>query len=172
MTWSPRTSRFGALALGAVTVLLAGCAGLADAAPDPSSASPSPSYACPAPIEGEPPAGCAPFDPEHAMAQNERYRERVGIDDVTRAEGDRLVGPVTASLEALRTSGAPLTAATVAAALEGSGVAGTPQLREAAGDVLFRVAVGGGCLYGAVEATGVTVEVGGYILDGGCLPAQ
>ena len=31
--------------------------------------------------------------------------------------------------------------------------------------------VGGGCLFGAVTPEGVQVEVGGFIMDGGCLPA-
>lgn len=154
--------------------LLVGCATPAGpgAGPEPSSSSPVPTAACPEQPGVELPPECAPYDPDQAMAQNDLYRERMEVDADTQAAGDELVPPVTAALEDLRASGVPLSDGAVAEALASAGVAAVPQTRAAAGDVLFGVAVGGGCLYGAVTPEAVSVDVGGFIMDGGCLPAQ
>lgn len=155
-------------------VMLAGCMSTPapGAAPRSESPSPLPTAACPEQPGVELPPECAPYDPDQAMAQNDLYRERMDIDAQTRADGESLVAPVTAALEALRASGGAITERAVAEALSGAGVEGVPQTRAAAGDVLFGTAVGGGCLFGAVTPEAVSVEVGGFILDGGCLPAR
>jgi hypothetical protein len=71
----------------------------------------------------------------------------------------------------VRLSGA-ITQEAVAQAISEAGPS-DPQVRESAGDVLFGVsAPEGGCVFGAVTAEAVQIEVGGYIMDGGCLPAQ
>ena len=65
----------------------------------------------------------------------------------------------------------PITEDAVRTALLDAG-ASDVQLRASAGAVLFGAGVAGGCLYGAVDENAVSVELGGFILDGGCLPAQ
>jgi len=105
------------------------------------------------------------------MAGNEQYRERHELSDDVAAAGEALVPAVTEALEQLRLAG-PATEDEVRATLESLGLASV-RTRSGAGDVLFGAsAPEGGCLFGAVEAEAVTVEVGGVIMDGGCLPAQ
>lgn len=117
------------------------------------------------------PEGCAPYDPEEAMALNDLYRQRA---DLTPEQAEASVGHIDAArtaLEELRAAGS-WPEDDVRAALEGVGLADV-QTRSGAGDVLFgAVPPEGGCIYGAVEAEQVTVDAGGYIMDGGCLPAQ
>ncbi len=165
--------------VGGVWLLLAaalvvGCAtpATSGAGPQPTTSSPVPTAACPEQPGVDLPPECAPYDPDRAMAQNDLYRERIGVDAETQAAGQALVAPVRAALEELRAAGEPLSEAAVGEALASAGVREVPQTRAAAGDVLFGVAVGGGCLYGAVTPEAVSVEVGGFIMDGGCLPAQ
>uniref|UniRef100_UPI003B3AFB3B hypothetical protein n=1 Tax=Pseudactinotalea sp. TaxID=1926260 RepID=UPI003B3AFB3B len=73
--------------------------------------------------------------------------------------------------EDLRLAGPP-TEGGVSATLESLGLA-SAQTRSGASAVAFGVvAPGGGCVFGVVDAETVTAEFGGYIMDGGCLPAQ
>lgn len=153
----------------ALLALTAGCAVTVDAAP---SASASPTAACPE-QDGVPlPEGCAGYDPDAAMAQNDMYRQRLALGAEAQAANERLVQPITVALEELRTADGGFTEDDVRAALAEAGATAI-QTRTGAGDVLFGAAGPvGGCVYGAVEAERVTVEVGGIIMDGGCLPAQ
>lgn len=157
----------------ALLTLTAGCATVVGASPSPSaSASPSPTAACPEQEGVDLPEGCAGYDPDAAMALNDLYRQRLELSADAQAENERLIAPVTAALEALRTADGGFTEEGVRAALADAGATAI-QTRTGAGDVLFGAAgPAGGCVYGALEAERVTVEVGGIIMDGGCLPAQ
>lgn len=159
----------------AVAATVTGCA-IDDASrPTTDAAAPTPStsasYACPV-VEGvQLPPECAPYDPDAAMAANDRYRDRMAIDDEARAAAEEISPDVVAALTAAAAEGALSTEKAVDA-LTGAGAL-TPQVRAEAGRVLFGAAgPKGGCLFGEVSGTTVSVEVGGYILDGGCLPAQ
>lgn len=158
--------------LGAMAVLLAGCA---TSSPQAGSASPSPSptptAACPQ-VEGvDLPPECAPYDPEKAMAQNDAYRERMDLSDEARIAAEEAMADVRAALEALRAAGGLSTAA-VADALADVGLPGAQTLGDARAVAYGVDGPEGGCIFGEVSADAVTVEVGGYIMDGGCLPAQ
>jgi len=165
-----------AIAGTAVTVLLAGgCAGVA--APgvgSPRAATPaaaSPTAACPVQPGVELPENCAPYDPDAAMALNDAYRQRMPSSNESPAATAVLVDGVRARLDDARADGG-WSEESVRALLEEAGLSDI-QTRTGAGDVLFgAVPPGGGCVFGALEEQAVTVEAGGYILDGGCLPAQ
>lgn len=150
------------------TSCAAHAAGASGPTPTPSIAA---SYACPT-MEGvQLPPECAPYDPDAAMAANERYRDRMSIDDDARAAAEDVSADIVA---VLRTAAKEkeLSAEEVATLLDEGGAL-SPQVRAEANSVLF-AATGpqGGCLFGEVSGTSVSVEIGGYILDGGCLPAQ
>ncbi|MFJ4160665.1 hypothetical protein [Microbacterium testaceum] len=157
-----------ALALAAVTGCASTTTGAAEPTPTPSV---SASYACPT-MEGvQLPPECAPYDPDAAMAANERYRDRMGIDDEARAAAEDAAPDIVAVLRAAAAE-KELSADEVAALLVEAGAL-SPQVRAEARSVLFAVTgPEGGCLFGEVAGTSVSVAVGGYILDGGCLPAQ
>lgn len=135
-------------------------------------ATPTAVVACPEQPGVELPPECVPYDPEAAMALNDLYRQRIDLAPDAQADAEGYIDRVTATLEDLRSDGPPFTEDAVRSALEAEGLAGV-QTRSGAGDVLFGAQPpAGGCVYGAVEAEKVTVEAGGYIMDGGCLPAQ
>ncbi|MFB4349930.1 hypothetical protein [Microbacterium sp. CR_7] len=155
----------------ATMLLLGGCAtatGPGAATPTPS---PTPTVACPQ-VEGQTlPPECAPYDPDHAMAQNDRYRERMDLDEDARVAAAQPAADLQRSLEALRASGS-ISVDAVERALGDAGLA-DPQVRGDERAVAFgAVAPQGGCVFGELRADGVAVDVGGYIMDGGCLPAQ
>lgn len=78
---------------------------------------------------------------------------------------------VTERLEELRSRG-DVTVEAVEAALHAGGLV-SAQVRDDYGRILFGASgPAGGCVFGEVADGGVSVDVGGYILDGGCLPAQ
>lgn len=161
--------RIGVLGCLMVAAALVGCAGPSSGAAG--TPSPTPTAACPQVEGAELPPECAPYDPDAAMAENERYRERVEISEDAEAAGEELAAPLRVQLEDVRTSGT-ITADVVTQIIEDAGLP-QPQFREEGGTVLFGVAApDGGCVFGAVTPEAVTVEVGGYIADGGCLPAQ
>lgn len=162
----------GAAGVLAVALTLGGCASVA-ATPGAASASPSPTCAVAEQPGVETEHGCVVYDAEKNMASNELYRQRMEQQEEGREAGARLIAPVTAALEAVRVSSAGISEPAVRAALVEAGVAEADiQSYERNGDVPFGVAVtGGGCLFGAVTPEGVQVEVGGFIMDGGCLPA-
>ena len=171
----PRTWQ-SILAVAAVAVtaalLLTGCgAGGPGTAAGLPSGSPTPTAACPR-LEEVPDEerDCAVYDPDDAMAENERYREEQPVDPGTQVDLDALIEPARTALEALP---APASVADVVAALAGIGLAQSSiQTADNGTGVLFGADGGGGCLTGFVAPDGaVTVESGGYIMDGGCLPA-
>ncbi|MFS0867620.1 hypothetical protein AB3M83_09880 [Microbacterium sp. 179-B 1A2 NHS] len=138
--------------------------------PDGAPSSVAPTVACPQQPGVELPPGCAAYDPDAAMRLNEQYRQRMPLEPEHAAEAGEIVAQVRADLERLGEHGGDETA--VRAVLERAGLTAV-QTRAAAGDVLFgAMPPGGGCVYGAVEAEAVTVDAGGVIMDGGCLPAQ
>jgi len=152
--------------------LLLGACGTVSAPPAEPGGTPAPraSVACPEPVGGDVPAGCVPYDPEWAMEQNERYRDRMPMDAQTRAANAPVLQDAVAVLEQL---GGRVTPEAVDRALTDVGLSGV-RTRDADGGVAFGGgAPAGGCVHGAVDAAGtVTAELGGYILDGGCLPAH
>lgn len=172
------TSRRGSSVLLAFLLtgvfLLGGCAGTPAGSNGggPSAAStPTPTAACPQ-IEGVVlPPECAPYDPDRAMAQNDRYRERMALSDEAAAAAAQPVSELRARLETLRTEG-EISVTAVEGALREVGLPDDP-VRGDDRAVEFAVAgPGGGCVFGEVRPESVLVEAGGYIMDGGCLPAQ
>jgi hypothetical protein len=155
--------------LGAAALLLAGCA---TAGPQASpSTAPTPTAACPL-VEGvELPPECAPYDPDQAMAQNDRYRDRMEITEEARAAAEESIAGIRPALEALRSSG-ELSIEAVDTVMTDAGLS-SPQLIGDRRGVAFGVgAPKGGCIFGQVSADALIIEAGGYIMDGGCLPAQ
>lgn len=154
-------------------MLLAGCA---TASPQVGAASsgtpaPTPTAACPL-IEGvEPPPDCAPYDPEKSMALNDRHRERMGISDDARAAAEEKIDEVRPALEALRSSG-ELSTDAVADVFADAGMPYAQTLGDERAVAYGVTAPLGGCIFGEVSADVLTIEAGGYIMDGGCLPAQ
>ena len=105
------------------------------------------------------------------MNANDMYRQRTELDADAAAENQAAATPAQAALEAVRASG-DISVETVSAALEDAGLVGI-QVREDYSRVLFGTSgPAGGCIYGEVTGDTVTIGVGGFILDGGCLPAQ
>ena len=166
-------SSFLAIVLVALALALAGCAARPDAGgfSPKSLSSVTPTAACPEQEGVRLPEGCAPYDPEQGMALNDLYRQRADLTPEQAAASDAHVDAARTALEELRAAGA-WPEDDVRVALEGVGLVDV-QTRSGAGDVLFgAVPPEGGCIYGAVEADQVTVDAGGYIMDGGYLPAQ
>jgi hypothetical protein len=162
--------RIGVVGCLVVLAALVGCAG-AGAPGAEGTPTPTPTAACPQVEGAELPPECAPYDPDAAMAQNDRYRQRMEMSEDATAAAQEFVEPVRAGLEEIRVSGT-ISAETVEQVITDAGLP-QPQLRSGAGDVLFGVAgPEGGCVFGAVTSEEVIIEVGGIIMDGGCLPAQ
>lgn len=156
-------------------MILAGCG----AAPAPvagpgalsAGAAPGPTAACPA-VEGVPlPEGCAPYDLEQAMAQNDLYRKRKPISDESRAAAEAPAAAIRASLDALRSSGG-VSVDAVTKGIADAGLTGIRVRGEGARVLFGAEAPAGGCVYGEVSADALMVDIGGMIMDGGCLPAQ
>lgn len=160
------------VALAAILVLV-GCSSPApnEAAAPGASQAPARTAACPTYDGGDLPPGCAPYDPEEVMDVNERHRERMALDPDAEAANAAVAGTLRDALEQLRGDGGASVDG-VRKALDAAGL-GSPQVREDYGRILFGAgAPAGGCLYGEIAESGVVVDVGGFILDGGCLPAQ
>lgn len=162
------------LTLLATTTVLAGCAtatsGPWGAAPT-ESPTPTPTAACPQ-VEGvELPPECAPYDPDNAMAQNERYRDRVDLADESREAAEKPAQSVRAGLERLRTSGG-LSVAAVEEVFADAGLTDIQTIGDERAVAFGVAAPEGGCIFGEVSADVLTVEIGGVIMDGGCLPAE
>ncbi|MCP1428275.1 uncharacterized protein YceK [Microbacterium foliorum] len=163
----------------ATTMLLAGCAtattGLSTASPTASasataSPSPTPTAACPQ-VEGvELPPDCAPYDPDNAMAQNDRYRDRVDLSEASRAAAERPATDIRTALKALRASG-DLSVDAVEDAISDAGLSDIQIIGDERAVAFGVAAPEGGCIFGEVSADVLSVEVGGIIMDGGCLPA-
>ncbi|WP_091228219.1 hypothetical protein [Microbacterium sp. 3J1] len=118
------------------------------------------------------PPECAPYDPEHAMAQNDRHRQRMDVSGEARASADEVVDEVRTALEAVRSSGS-LSVSAVESALRDAGLV-DPQVNGDSRSVEFGAAgPDGGCVFGEASVElGVSVEVDGYVMDGGCLAAE
>jgi len=157
----------------ATTALLAGCAtataGPSSASPT-ASPSPTPTAACPQVEGAELPPECAAYDPDNAMAQNERYRDRVELSDESRDAAEKPAADVRAALEALRTSGG-ISVDAVEEAFVAQGLIDIQTIGDERAVAFGAAAPEGGCIYGEVSADMVSVEIGGVIMDGGCLPA-
>lgn len=126
-----------------------------------------------------PPEGCVVYDPEKNMAENQRWRDRLAISADAQAMGDEYVEPVTRALTDLRDSGT-VTAESVQQVLVDKGFPGESiaTLGDAR-NVRFGVALRSptsqefaACLFGLVGPDGVSVDVGGPIMDGGCLEGR
>lgn len=104
------------------------------------------------------------------MAQNDRYRDRVDLSEASRAAAEQPANDIRTALEALRTSG-ELSVDAVEAAISDAGLAGIQTLGDERAVAFGVAAPEGGCIFGEVSAEVLTVEIGGIILDGGCLPA-
>lgn len=157
-----------------MTTVLAGCSLASPAplgAPPAATPTPTPTAACPE-IEGvDLPPDCAPYDPDKAMAENDRYRDRMDLPDESRDAAEDAAVSVRTALEIMRTAG-DVSVEAVEDAIAGTRLAGI-QTQGDARSVAFGVAAPeGGCIFGVVSAEQLTVEVGGYIMDGGCLPAE
>lgn len=155
-----------------MTAALAGCAtaGTTSGASPSPSPSPTPTAACPL-IEGvDLPPDCAPYDPDQAMAQNDRYRDRVDLADESRAAAEQPATAIRTSLETLRTSG-DLSVEAVERAIAAAGLTDIQTLGDERAVAFGAAAPEGGCIFGEVSAETLTVEIGGVIMDGGCLPA-
>ena len=173
MSMTSGRSRFVLLPLVlASALLLGGCALVSVETGDATAAStPTPTAACPQ-VEGVVlPPKCAPYDPDNAMAQNDRYKERMEFSDEAAAAVAQSMSDMRVRLETLRTDGA-ISIDAVQGALRAVGLPDVV-VRGDAHAVEFDVdAPEGGCVFGEVRPDSVRVEAGGYILDGGCLPAQ
>ncbi|WP_314428044.1 hypothetical protein, partial [uncultured Microbacterium sp.] len=131
---------------------------------------PTPTAACPL-VEGvDLPPDCAPYDPDHAMAQNERYRDRVELSDESRAAAEQPAESVRVGLEALRSSG-DLSVAAVEDVFADAGLTDIQTIGDERAVAFGAAAPEGGCIFGEVSADTLSVEIGGVIMDGGCLPA-
>lgn len=157
-------------------VALTGCASqLSTAGTAPSSAQ-SECAVAEDPNGEPPPEGCVVYDPEQNMADNQRWRDRVEISADARAAGESYVEAVTQGLSDLQDAGT-IGADSVRQVFLDEGF--DEKSIAVIGDdgyIGFGVAVsppeGAGfaaCLFGEVGPDGVSVEVGGPIMDGGCL---
>lgn len=151
----------------AVAVLLSGC-GVAAAPARPAPSSPSPTAACPYVPEGPQASNCALYDPEAAMAENERYREERPISAETKAELNRRIPALRKALADLPR---PADTKDVERAFEAAGFhAQDVQTDDTGRGIRFGAAAAGGCLVGFMGIDGkVEVSPRGSILDGGCL---
>lgn len=159
-----------AVAAVATMLLLTGCGASAEA-PASDGSAPAPTAACPQVEGAELPPECAPYDPENAMAQNDRYRERIDISAEARAAAEKSIETVRPRLEALRTEG-KVSPDAVKAVMTEAGLRDVQLIGDERGVAFGVAAPSGGCVYGEVSPRELRIDAGGYIRDGGCLPAQ
>lgn len=174
---SDRRALTAFIALTALAVVaLPGCA----SRPPAPGAAPSPRESACAIAEnphGEPPPeGCVVYDPEQNMADNQRWRDRVAISNDADTAGGAYVESVTRGLTDLRNSGTVTAESVRQVFLDEGFPARSIETLGDLGNVGFGVTVGSprsqeftACLFGAVGPDGVNVDVGGPIMDGGCL---
>lgn len=165
-----------ALAVSALVVLatafLAGC-GQAPAEPGDSQDSPAPTGACPS-VEHQPmPDDCVGYDPDAGMRANDAYRQRGDLPPDLRDRALDHRDVIAAALGEAAAAG-PLTAEQARDLLVPLGYEGVQAYgsSDAGGGLAVGVSTGSGCVHGGVRGTEVTLEVGGGIADGGCLPAE
>ncbi|WP_292703949.1 hypothetical protein [Microbacterium sp. 69-10] len=159
----------GLLLASAVALLLAGCVGATPggAAPATPNASPTPTRACPQIDAADLPPDCVPYDPDDAMAQNERYRDRMEMPASSRAAAEEAVDALRPALEQLRANG-EVSPDSVQVALQDAGLDGIQMIGDERGTEFSANGPEGGCIFGVVSDDPLTVEVGGYVMDGGC----
>lgn len=104
------------------------------------------------------------------MAQNERYRDRVDLSDESRAAAEEPAASVRTGLETLRASG-DLSVNAVEEVFADAGLTDIQTLGDERAVAFGAAAPEGGCIFGEVSADVLSVEIGGVIMDGGCLPA-
>ncbi|MFE6996524.1 hypothetical protein ACFVAE_11245 [Microbacterium sp. NPDC057659] len=154
-----------ALLACAVAVLLGGCAGAA--APRTAEPTPTATDACPQQEGVDLPPGCAPYDPDDAMAQNERFRDRTEMPAESRAAAEEAIVALRPALEKLRSAG-DVSPEAVQTALRDAGLDGIQLIGDERGTEFSANGPEGGCIFGVVSGEPLTVEAGGYVLDGGC----
>ncbi|MDR2996776.1 MAG: hypothetical protein LBU78_01520 [Microbacterium sp.] len=154
----------GALFACAVALLLSGCAATAPSSSEPT---PTATAACPQQEGVDLPPGCAPYDPDKAMARNERFRDRAEMSAESRAAAEEAIVTLRPALEKLRTAGT-VSPAAVQAALKDAGLDGIQMIGDGRGTEFSANGPEGGCIFGIVSDDPLTVEAGGYVLDGGC----
>ncbi|NYF16288.1 hypothetical protein HDC37_001102 [Microbacterium sp. AK009] len=158
--------------LGCVATAVTGCAGGgAGVSGETGAGSVSPTAACPAVPGVELPPECAPYDPDAAMAANDGYRERMPLSDDAVAANREVLPEVVVALDSLRSDGA-VTPESVVATLHDAGLTDVQTRGESDGFLFGAMGAAGGCFYGEISAQAVQIEVGGLLLDGGCLPAK
>lgn len=113
------------------------------------------------------------FDGEAAMGANRGYRERSELSPENRERAAAHRDRITALLVPAAADG-PLDRDAVERLLEGvdavRSVAGYGRSDEAG--LALGISTVDGCVYGGVDGSEVSLEPGGGIADGGCLPAQ
>ncbi|MGQ7312575.1 hypothetical protein ACUOFU_12780 [Microbacterium arabinogalactanolyticum] len=161
----------GLLLASAVALLLAGCGGMTPGAMAPAgapNASPTPTRACPQIDGADLPPDCVPYDPDNAMAQNERYRDRMEMSAASRAAAEEAVVALRPALEQLRAKG-EVSPDSVQAALQDAGLDGIEMIGDERGTEFSANGPAGGCIFGVVSDDPLTtVEAGGHVMDGGC----
>ena len=159
----------------ALLALAGGCGSPTQELPNGAGAEPTGATTeCPATAEGsQSPPECVPPDLQVDARSNEAYRQRgdLTIENRFLAERDRVrIAEILADVAASGRLGG----ADVVAILRAAGFPDTVAYggSETGGGVAFGTALENGCAYGSVRGAEVTVEIGGAIADGGCLPAQ
>lgn len=156
----------------AAILLLGGCAAApADVTAGEPTPTVTPTVACPQVDGAELPPECAPYDPEHAMEQNDRHRERMETSAEARAAAEQPVADLRVRLEALRTE-STISVTSVEDALREVGLVHHVARGDARAVAFGADGPEGGCVFGEVRPDEVRIDVGGYIMDGGCLPAE
>jgi hypothetical protein len=160
-------------------VALAGCA--SQPSPTGAAASPAQSECAVAdnPNGEPPPEGCVVYDPEQNMADNQRWRDRVEISADSQAAGESYVEAVTQGLSDLQDSGTVTADGVRQVFLDQGFDERSIAVLGDDGNIGFGVTVSvptgtgfAACLFGEVGPDGVSVDVGGPTMDGGCLEGQ
>ena len=105
------------------------------------------------------------------MEQNDRHRERMDMSAEARAAAEQPVADLRVRLEALRTESG-ISVIAVQDALREAGLVHHVARGDARAVAFGADGPEGGCVFGELRPDEVRVEVGGYIMDGGCLPAE
>jgi hypothetical protein len=153
-----------------------------------SAPSATPTKACVVPESEDPPGECVPVDIDDYMRSNHAFRDRMEPGAEAARTAESALPMITAALEPLA-DGDGVSRADVLDALLGAGFDSRDiQIMPFSDDdseqlpsLAIAVDVGGACVSGGIRtgmdapadaSTGVDFEVGGYIADGGCLPAN
>ncbi|SEF18808.1 hypothetical protein [Jiangella alba] len=160
-------------AVAALSLLAVAClAGCGTTAADGRAGS-SATGACPSVHDQPMPDDCVGYDPDAGMRANDAYRERSVLPPGGRGEAVEHHARIVAALTEAVAAG-PLTVDDARAVLEPLGydsVQGHGSSEVSMGGLSIGVDVGTGCVYGEIRDTEVTLDIGGGIVDGGCLPA-